>query len=47
MVDVASVYFGAVGVAIKRGVEIDDAGERGDASQCLRAPPPTATNVCK
>jgi len=40
--DVASVYFGAIGVAIKRGVEIDDAGERlsagqagGDSSQCV------------
>jgi len=40
--DVCSVYFGAIGVAIKRGVEIDDAGERlsagqagGDASQCV------------
>ncbi len=32
--DVASVYFGAIKVAIKRGVEIDGAGERGDASQC-------------
>ena len=31
--DVASVYFGAVGATTKRGVEIDDAGERGDASQ--------------
>ena len=31
--DVASVYFGAIGTATKRGVEIDDAGERGDASQ--------------
>ena len=31
--DVASVYFGAIGAATKRGVEIDDAGERGDASQ--------------
>ena len=30
--DVASVYFGAIGAATKRGVEIDDAGERGDAS---------------
>jgi len=30
--DVAAVYFGAIGAAIKRGVEIDDAGERGDAS---------------
>ena len=33
--DVASVYFGAIGVAIKRGVGIDDAGGRGDASQCV------------
>jgi len=33
--DVASVYFGAIGVVIKRGVEIDDGGERGDASQCV------------
>ena len=33
--DVTSVYFGAIGVAIKRGVEIDDAGERGDATQCI------------
>ena len=31
--DVASVYFGAIGAATKRGVEIDDAGERDDASQ--------------
>ena len=31
--DVASVYFGAIGATTKRGVEIDDAGERGDASQ--------------
>ena len=31
--DVASVYFGAIGAATKRGVEIDDAGERADASQ--------------
>ena len=31
--DVASVYFGAIGTATMRGVEIDDAGERGDASQ--------------
>ena len=31
--DVASVYFGAIGAATKRGVEIDDAGERGDVSQ--------------
>jgi len=33
--DVASVYFGAIGVATKRGMEVDDAGERGDASQCV------------
>ena len=33
--DVAAVYFGAIGAAIKRGVEIDDAGERGDAAQVL------------
>ena len=31
--DVASVYFEAIGATTKRGVEIDDAGERGDASQ--------------
>ena len=31
--DVASVYFGAIGATTKRGVEIDDAGDRGDASQ--------------
>ena len=31
--DVASVYFGAIGATTKRGVEIDDAGERDDASQ--------------
>ena len=28
--DVASVYFGTLGISTKRGVEIDDAGERGD-----------------
>ena len=33
--DVASVYFGAIGAATKCGVEIDDAGERGDASQVM------------
>lgn len=33
--DVASVYFGAAGAATKAGTEIDDAGERGDASQFL------------
>jgi type I restriction enzyme R subunit len=26
--DIASVYFGAVGTTVKRGVEVDDAGER-------------------
>ena len=31
--DVASVYFRASGAVTKRGVEIDDAGERSDASQ--------------
>ena len=31
--NVASVYFGAIGAATKRGVEIDDAGERVEASQ--------------
>ncbi|TAL80013.1 MAG: type I restriction endonuclease subunit R [Burkholderiaceae bacterium] len=33
--DVAAVYFGAIDTAVKRGVEIDDAGERTDAGQCL------------
>ena len=33
--DVAAVYFGAIGAATKRGVEIDDAGERGDATQVM------------
>lgn len=33
--DVAAVYFGAVGVAVKRGVEIDDAGERGGAAEVV------------
>ena len=33
--DVAAVYFGAIGAATKCGVEIDDAGERGDASQVM------------
>lgn len=33
--DVASVYFGAVGIAIKRGVEIDDAGERAGPGQWI------------
>jgi type I restriction enzyme R subunit len=33
--DVAAVYFGAIGAAIKRGIEIDDAGERGGASEVL------------
>ena len=32
--DVASVYFGALGISTKRGVEIDDAGER-DTTQCI------------
>ena len=33
--DVAAVYFGTVGATAKRGVEIDDAGERADASHCI------------
>ena len=33
--DVAAVYFGAIGATIKRGVEIDDAGERGDAAEVV------------
>ena len=33
--DVASVHFVAAGASIKRGVEIDDAGERADASQSV------------
>ncbi|MGD9583091.1 MAG: type I restriction endonuclease subunit R [Lysobacterales bacterium] len=33
--DVAAVYFGAIGATIKRGVEIDDAGERGGASEVV------------
>ena len=33
--DVAPVYFGALGVSTKRGVEIDDPGERGDTTQCV------------
>ena len=33
--DVAAVYFGTIGAALQRGVEIDDAGERADAGECL------------
>jgi type I restriction enzyme R subunit len=33
--DVAAVYFGAIGASTKRGVEIDDAGERTDSAQCI------------
>jgi hypothetical protein len=33
--DVALVYFGAIGAAIKRGVEIDDAGERGGVAEVM------------
>lgn len=33
--DVAAVYFDAVGVMIKHGVEIDDAGERADPGECI------------
>lgn len=35
--DVAAVYFGAIGAATKRGVEVDDVGERGDATQVALA----------
>jgi type I restriction enzyme R subunit len=33
--DVASVYFGAIGISTKNGYEIDDAGERADLSRVL------------
>ncbi len=33
--DVAAVYFGALNYAVKRGVEVDDAGERTSASQVV------------
>ncbi|MFM0174607.1 type I restriction endonuclease subunit R [Paraburkholderia sediminicola] len=33
--DVATAYFGTVGFATKNGTDIDNAGERGDASQCV------------
>lgn len=33
--DIASVYFGVIGASTKRGVEIDDAGERADAAQVI------------
>jgi type I restriction enzyme R subunit len=33
--DVAAVYFGSLTYAVKRGVEIDDAGERANASQLI------------
>ena len=32
---VASIFFGTIGAATKRGVEIDDAGERDDVSQVM------------
>ena len=32
--DVAAVYFGAIGATIKRGIEIDDAGERRRRRSC-------------
>src|SRR5687767_6533029 len=32
---VTSLHFGDVGIAVLRGVEIDDAGERGDAAQVM------------
>ena len=33
--DVAAVYFDAIGAIVKRGVEIDDAGERSSAADVL------------
>ena len=33
--DIASVYFGVLGISTKSGAEIDDAGERGDTSQVI------------
>ena len=33
--DVAAVYFGAIGAACKRGVEIDDSGERSDTTEVV------------
>jgi len=33
--DAAIAHFGAIGAATKRGVETDDAGERGDAAQVM------------
>ena len=33
--DVAGVYFGVIGAASKRGVEVDDSGERGDATEVV------------
>src|SRR2546426_11260819 len=33
--DVASVYFGALGIPTKEGAEIEDAGERADSTRVL------------
>ena len=33
--DIAAVYFCAVGAIVRRGVEIDDAGERSSAAEVL------------
>lgn len=33
--DVAGVYFGAIGASTRRGVEIDDGGERNDSTQVV------------
>ena len=38
--DVAAVYFGVIGAASKRGVEVDDSGERGDAAEVVLKGPP-------
>ena len=33
--DIAAIYFGAIGAIVKRGIEIDDAGERSGATEVL------------
>ena len=37
--DVASVYFGTLAISIRRGVEIDDAGEARDGAVHPAGPP--------
>ena len=41
--DVSPMYFGALGVSTKRGVEIDDPGERCDAMRPAGPPHGRAT----